>query len=284
MSAEQFTYREPCEISEAERETYLAFAIELAERAGDAIRPYFRPDVLEVDNKLREGYDPVTQADRAAEEMMRRLIADKFPDHGVLGEEFGYAPGKSATWVLDPIDGTRAFVMGFLHWGTLVALFDGRRPIVGALHQPYLKETFAGDSKRAFRCVNGYGNSLSDAPEQALRTRSCRALGDALCASTSPDMFTTEEERRGFARVRSLARDMRFGTDCYAYAMLAMGQVDLVIEASLKPYDVQALIPIVEGAGGVITNWQGGNAVMGGAVVASGDKKLHQQVLQEIQS
>ena len=276
MSAPPFAYHSPCTISRAAQEDCLEFALELAERAGGAILPFFRPDALDVEDKGRERYDPVTQADRDAEALMRRLIGERFPDHGVFGEEFGYSPGKGLTWVLDPIDGTRAFVMGLLHWGTLVALFDGRKPVVGVLHQPYLKESFGGNCERAFL--------VRDGVERTLSTRACGALSKALCASTSPGMFATAAEREGFSRVQGMARDMRYGTDCYAYAMLAMGHVDLVIEASLKPYDVQALVPIVEGAGGLLTTWQGENAAMGGAVIASGDPKLHEQVLQELQS
>ncbi len=271
-----FGFHEPCEMSAAESDAYLNFAIELGLRASEAILPHFRPVSARIESKLREGYDPVTQADRAAEAAMRRLIDERFPDHGVFGEEFGFRKGNQFTWVLDPIDGTRAFVMGLLHWGVLIALFNGERPCIGVLHQPFLKETFAGDGARAFR--------ICDDARQVLASRPCASMREALCASTSPDMFETEAHIDGFNRVRDRARDMRYGTDCYAYAMLASGHIDLIIEASLQAYDVQALIPIVEGAGGVLTTWEGGNASMGGAIVASGDPKLHEQVLKELQS
>ncbi len=280
MSDAQFGYHQPCELSISAQGAYLEFAIELSKAAAKAILPYFRPEAIntetEVENKSREGYDPVTQADRGAEQAMRHLIAERFPDHGVFGEEFGFSKGAGLTWVLDPIDGTRAFVMGLLHWGTLVALFDGERPRIGVLHQPFLKEMFTGDCERAFQFSSGATRSLA--------TRPCASLDEALCASTSPDMFATAGERIRFERVRGFVRDMRYGTDCYAYAMLASGHIDLVIEASLKPYDVQALMPIIEGAGGLLTTWQGENAAMGGAVVASGDPRLHEQVLKELQS
>ena len=271
-----FGFHEPSEISAAQSDTYLNFAIELGVRAGEVILPHFRPTDARIESKLHEGYDPVTQADRAAEETMRRLIDKRFPDHGVFGEEFGFREGSGLTWVLDPIDGTRAFVMGLLHWGTLIALFNGERPCVGVLHQPFLNETFAGDGARAVL--------MRGAPRQALASRSCASMPDALCASTSPDMFVTKAQIEGFSKVRSQVRDMRYGTDCYAYAMLASGHIDLVIEASLQAYDVQALIPIVEGAGGVLTTWEGENAAFGGAIVASGDPRLHEQVLKELQS
>ncbi|MCY4199449.1 MAG: histidinol-phosphatase [Gammaproteobacteria bacterium] len=263
-------------MSASARDAYLAFAIELSERAGETILPHFRPAAIDIENKVREGYDPVTQADRAAEQAMRHRIAEQFPDHGVLGEEFGFLEGAGLTWVLDPIDGTRAFVMGLLHWGTLVALFDGQRPRIGVLRQPFSRETFAGDCEHASRSCDG--------AKQRLVTRRCASLEEALCASTSPEMFSSAEESARFSHVQGLVRDMRYGTDCYAYAMLAAGHIDLIIEASLQPYDVQALIPIVEGAGGVLTTWEGENASMGGAIVASGDPKLHEQVLKELQS
>ncbi len=271
-----FGFHEPCEISSTESDAYLNFAIELGLCASEAILPHFRPVAARIESKLREGYDPVTQADRAAEEAMRRLIDERFPDHGVFGEEFGFRKGSKLSWVLDPVDGTRAFVMGLLHWGTLIALFNGERPCIGVLHQPFLKETFAGDGRHAFRIFDG--------ARQALATRSCTSMSDALSASTSPDMFVAEAHTEGFKRVRDRARDMRYGTDCYAYAMLASGHIDLIIEASLQAYDVQALIPIVEGAGGMLTTWEGENASMGGEIVASGDPRLHEQVLKELQS
>lgn len=279
MTGDEFGYSDAIFVSQGERETYLEFAIQLAEGAGRAILPHFRARQAGalIESKAEGGaYDPVTQADRNAEDLMRKAITVRYPNHGVYGEEYGFRAGNGLTWVLDPIDGTRAFVMGLLHWGTLVALFDGQRPLVGVLHQPFLKETFAGDGSHAFCRRSGAVRSM--------RTGSCDSLTNALCATTSPDMFQTSVERKGFERVRRRVRNVRYGTDCYAYAMLAMGQVDLVLETSLKPYDVQALMPIVEGAGGALTGWNGENPAMGGAVLASGNTNLHTQVLQELQS
>ena len=253
--------------------------MQLAERAGRVILPFFRQERAgaTVENKSQgAAYDPVTQADRDSEDVMRRAIAEQYPSHGVYGEEHGFTPGNGLTWVLDPIDGTRAFVMGLLHWGTLVSLFDGQKPLVGVIHQPFLGESFAGDGSHAFYRRNGASRNI--------RTRRCDAMANALCAATTPNMFRTLSERRGFESVRGKVRNMRYGTDCYGYAMLAFGQVDLVLETSLKPYDVQALMPIVEGAGGVLSAWDGGNPAMGGSVLASGDATLHAQVLQELQS
>ncbi len=279
MVGTEFGYSDAIRVSKSERESYLEFAIQLAERAGRVILPFFRQRQggTLVENKADgKAYDPVTQADRDSEAAMREAIAERYPSHGVYGEEHGFKRGNGLTWVLDPIDGTRAFVMGLLHWGTLVALFDGQKPLVGVMHQPFLQETFAGDGSHALCRRNGRSEIIG--------TRSCDSLVTALCATTSPDMFRIASERQGFERIRGQVRNQRYGTDCYAYVMLAMGQIDLVLETSLKPYDVQALMPIVEGAGGLLTSWDGGDPAMGGAVLASGDPRLHAQVLQELQS
>lgn len=257
-------------MSTCERADYLAFAHRLAERAGESILPHFRQSPA-IHNKKAGGYDPVTDADRTAEQTMREAIRERYPTHGILGEEFGHEPGDGLTWVLDPIDGTRGFVMGLLHWGTLVALFDGERPIVGVIHQPFLGETFLGDCNTA--------TYRRGSASRLLQTRPCPRLEDALAGTTAPDLFKTPEQRASFGRIHDRVRAMRYGTDCYLYAMLAMGQTDLVIESGLKPYDVQALIPIVEGAGGVITDWNGGNPALGGNVLATGDARLHETAL-----
>ena len=256
------------------RAQYLAFAGELATLAGQEILPQFRRP-LTVDNKRPgAGYDPVTEADRAAERAMREAIGRRYPAHGILGEELGLKSGDGLTWVLDPIDGTRGFVMGLLHWGTLVALFDGQRPVVGVIHQPVLGETFAGDCASATYTRGG--------ASRALATRRCSDLGAALAGTTAPELFKTDRQTAGFERIRRVTRGMRYGTDCYLYAMLALGLADLVIESGLKAYDVQALMPVVEGAGGVITDWDGGNPAMGGDVLATGDPKLHELTLAEL--
>ena len=278
----RFGYREVRPVAADERRELAEFATHLAELAGEAILPYFRPDPavgpLQVENKasLDGGYDPVTQADRQAEQVIRGAIAARYPEHGVLGEEFGYTPGEGLTWVIDPIDGTRAFIMGLVHWGTLIALFDGQRPILGVMHQPFLGETFAGDGSEALYRYKG--------TQKTIHTRPCGSLADALCATTSPYLFSTSDQRSCFDRVARASRHMRYGTDCYAYAMLALGQIDLVIEAGLKAHDVQALVPIVEGAGGIVTTWNGTSAAMGGDILACGDSRLYQQAMEEIQS
>ena len=264
----------PVAVDAQARAEYLEFACRLAELAGEAILPQFRRPIAVGNKKTGADYDPVTEADRAAERAMREEIRKRYPDHGILGEEFGFESGDGLTWVLDPIDGTRGFVMGLLHWGTLVALFDGQRPVVGAIRQPVLDEMFAGDGARTI-----YTRGRE---KRALATRPCPELGGALAGTTAPEMFRAGRQVAGFERIRQLARGMRYGTDCYLYAMLAMGLADLVIEANLKPYDVQALIPVVEGAGGIVTDWDGGNPAMGGEVLATGDARLHERVLAEL--
>lgn len=247
---------------------YRAFAEQLADAAAAAIQPYFRAS-LEVEDKGGRLYDPVTVADKAAEQAMRALIQARYPQHGILGEEEGVAAGSSPlTWVLDPIDGTRAFITGLPLWGTLIALNDGERPVVGVMNQPFTGERFIGTPEGAW---------AKDAP---LKTRACAELSAATLMCTTPDMFDTPARKAAFEAVAGQARLMRYGGDCYAYCMLASGFVDVIVEASLQPYDVQALMPIIEGAGGVMTAWDGGSAQQGGAVVACGDPALHAKVLE----
>ncbi|WP_434729392.1 histidinol-phosphatase [Pseudomonas soli] len=244
-----------------------SFSEQLADAAAAAIKPHFRAS-LDVEDKGGRLYDPVTIADKAAEEAMRALIQAHYPTHGILGEEQGAALGSSPlTWVLDPIDGTRAFITGLPLWGTLIALNDGTRPVLGVMNQPFTGERFIGTPHGAWR--NG----------TALKTRACADLASATLMCTTPDMFDTPARKAAFEAVAGKARLMRYGGDCYAYCMLASGFVDVIVEASLQPYDVQALMPIIEGAGGVITSWDGGSAQDGGCVVACGDPALHAQVL-----
>ncbi len=253
---------------------YRDFAGEVAREAGAATLAYFRSHDTQVDNKQVEtgGYDPVTLADREAESIIRARIEKVYPDHGILGEEHGHEDGQGLTWVIDPIDGTRSFIAGLLHWGVLVALFDGERARIGAAYQPFIEELFLGNGNEASWQRGGQ--------QRRIATRRCPSLTDALLCTTDPTtMFKTRPELDAFRRVRAVTRLDRLGGDCYNYCVLAMGLVDLVIEACIKPYDIQALIPIIEGAGGVITTWSGKEASMGGQIVASGDPRLHELVL-----
>jgi histidinol-phosphatase len=264
-------------LEDAAIDEYVAFACRLAEIAGRAILPHFRSQ-MQVGNKAHgRGYDPVTVADRAAEEAVRKEIRRVYPKHGIYGEEHGRSFGSDKlTWVIDPIDGTRSFILGQLHWGVLIALNDGTRPIVGVMHQPYVGEMFVGSPHGAeLRC----GGSV-----RALRTRSCARLEDASVCATTPAMFKKGKERDAFRKVALRARLVRYGGDCYSYCLLAAGFIDLVIESGLYPYDVQALVPIIEAAGGVITTWSGARAYEGGQVVAAGDPKLHRIALKILAS
>jgi len=246
---------------------FAAFVDELAAISGEAILPFFRT-ALGVENKSASGdFDPVTEADRAAETAMRTLIKRTFPAHGILGEEFpAERPDAEYVWILDPIDGTKSFICGLPAWGTLIALTRRGEPIYGLMHQPFTREHFTGDGSGA--------RYRGPAGDRVLRTRSCASLQDAVLSTTSP-LLMNEVDRRHFRRVEEAVRLSRYGGDCYAYCVLAAGHVDLVIETELKPYDVLPLIPIIEGAGGIITTWEGGRPHAGGRVIAAGDKRVH---------
>jgi myo-inositol-1(or 4)-monophosphatase len=255
---------------------FAQFVEDLATVAGDAILPFFRSSIA-ADDKSKGGmFDPVTEADRAAETAMRRLIARTFPEHGIIGEEFGaLAPDAEYVWVLDPIDGTKSFISGMPIWGTLIALQHHGRPCFGMMAQPFTRERFIGDGARASWTGPGPSREIV---KRRLKTRACAALAEATLMTTHPGLLrggTLEP----FRRVEAEVRLSRYGGDCYAYCMLAAGHVDLVIESGLQAYDVAALIPIIEGAGGRITTWDGGVAARGGAIVAAGDPRMHAAAL-----
>ncbi len=249
---------------------FLAFAETLADAARAAILPYFRAN-LTIEHKGGESFDPVTEADRGAETAMRRLIAREFPDHGIHGEEFGAADGASGyQWVLDPIDGTRAFIAGLPSWGVLIALAYEGQPIVGVMDQPYLDERYFGFPGGAEARVRGL--------TRPLKTRACASLSEAILSTTDPYLFQ-DTEAGAFARARNAAKLTRYGYDCTAYAMIAAGHMDCVIESGLKPFDIAALIPIIRGAGGGVCAWDGGDASAGGRVLAWGDARVREEAL-----
>jgi myo-inositol-1(or 4)-monophosphatase len=258
--------------------SFLALAHALADRSGDVIRPQFRRPIA-VDNKAGAGaFDPVTKADRAAERAIARMIREQVPEHGLIGEELGAErSGATFQWVVDPIDGTRAFITGAPMWGTLIGLMHRGEPVLGLMDQPYTGERFWSERD---------GAKARDASGRVrrLRTRACARVGDAMMMTTSPDLFQDKAEADGFARVKREVRMTRYGGDCYAYCLLAAGFVDLVVEAGLKCYDVVALIPIIERAGGRITTWDGKPATDGGRIVAAGDPTLHQRALSLLNS
>jgi len=250
---------------------FATFVEELAKIAGEAIRPFFRT-AIGVENKSRSGaFDPVTEADRAAETAMRALIHKTFPDHGIIGEEFGDERADAFyVWVLDPIDGTKSFISGMPAWGTLIGLLKDRSPVYGMMHQPFIGERFTGDGATA--------HYRGPAGQRRLSVRACDTLKNAVLFTTSPLLMSTKERAR-FQKVEKAVRLSRYGGDCYAYCMVAAGYVDLVVEAGLKPYDVMPLIPIIEGAGGIITDWAGAPATKGGRIIAAGDRRTHEQAL-----
>jgi myo-inositol-1(or 4)-monophosphatase len=253
-----------------------SFVEELAAKSGEVILPFFRTS-LSVDNKGTIGrFDPVTAADRAAEAAMRARIRDAFPEHGIIGEEYGDEhPDAEYVWVLDPIDGTKSFICGMPAWGTLIGLTHFGKPVFGMMHQPFLRESFTGDGEGArYRGPGG---------DRQLSARPCAGLEDAVLFTTSP-LLMSPEDRSAFRRVEERVRLSRYGGDCYAYCMLAAGHIDLVIETELKPHDVVPLVPIITGAGGVLTAWDGGPALSGGRIVAAGDRRIHAAALNILNS
>ncbi|MDX1484988.1 MAG: histidinol-phosphatase [Alphaproteobacteria bacterium] len=250
---------------------FMGLADLMADAAGEVLSHYFRTP-LAVEAKGDES--PVTKADRDAEIAMRALIEDAYPDHGILGEEFPPVnPEAEFVWVLDPIDGTKSFITGKPLFGTLISLTQAGRPILGVINQPVLGERWRG--------IAGTPATFNDEP---IRVRSCPSLGEAILYATSPHMFEGADAE-AFARVRDEVRHPLYGADCYAYGLLASGHADLVVEASLQPYDYAALVPVVEGAGGVITDWAGAPLTIAsdGRVIAAGDAAIHARALDLLQ-
>lgn len=259
-------------LSQSEQDELVDVANELADAARVVTLKYFRSPSLKADNKLERGFDPVTVADREAELAIREILAKRRPNDAILGEEFGNQSGTTGlTWVIDPIDGTRAFISGVPSWGVLIGLDAGDGPIIGVVDQPYIGERFIG----AF----GQAHLKTNKNTQELSTNTCETLSDATLMTTFPEVGSIAE-RTGFEAVRDKVKLTRYGIDCYAYALLAMGQIDLVIEAGLNAYDVQGPIGVITAAGGIVTDWQGGPAHNGGRLVAAGNSVLHAQALQ----
>jgi myo-inositol-1(or 4)-monophosphatase len=255
---------------------FAAFVEKLADVAGDMILPFFRTALAAQDKNLGGAFDPVTEADHAAEAAMRRLIEQTFPHHGIIGEEFGSVRSEAEyVWVLDPIDGTKSFIAGMPIWGSLIGLLHNGRPTYGMMVQPFTRERFVGDGGGAVWRGPGRDHAIV---ERKLATRLCAELAQATVVTTSPRLYA-EAKLAAFHRVEAKARLSRYGGDCYAFAMLAAGHVDCVIESGLKTYDIAPLTPIIEGAGGIVTNWEGGDAAGGGDIVACGSRELHAEVL-----
>lgn len=247
-----------------------AFFDRLADAARAETLPRFRAGTGIV-NKESGGFDPVTEGDRGAEAAIRALIEAEFPDHGILGEEYGSTGlDRDHVWVIDPIDGTRAFISGLPVWGTLIGLYHHGRAVMGLMDQPFIGERFYADGDGAFYS--------GPAGAGAMRTRDCGDLSKAILFTTAPQLYTGDLLTR-FTAVSDQVRMTRYGCDCYAFALLAAGQIDLVIECGLKPYDIGGLIAPIEQAGGVVTTWQGERPEMGGNIIAAGSAGLHAQAL-----
>ncbi|MEJ6392207.1 histidinol-phosphatase [Gymnodinialimonas sp. 2305UL16-5] len=247
----------------------------MADAARSVILPHFRGRALGTVSKDSDEFDPVTVADRAAEAAMRQVLAERRPEDAILGEEEGARPGTSGlTWVLDPIDGTRGFISGTPTWGVLIALNNADGPLYGVIDQPYIGERFEGGFGRA-RLVGPMG-------ETQLAVAPAASLAEATLFTTFPEVGTAED-RAGFDAVRDAVRLTRYGCDCYAYALLAAGQIDLVIEAGLQAYDIAAPVAVIQAAGGVITDWSGGPVHEGGRAIAASSPELHAAALARIQ-
>ncbi|MBW9053924.1 histidinol-phosphatase [Rhizobium mesosinicum] len=251
-----------------------SFFNRLAEAAKAETLPRFRSGIS-VTNKLSSGFDPVTEGDRAAETAIRALIEAHFPEHGILGEEHGdIGLDREHVWVIDPIDGTRAFISGVPVWGTLIGLQKNGRAVAGMIEQPFTGERYFGDE-------NGSTYSGPEG-ERRLQVRDCDALSNAILFTTSPHLFVGEEMAK-YREIESQVRLFRYGCDCYAYALLAAGHVDLVIENSLKPYDVGGIIPVIEGAGGIMTTWDGRRPENGGSIIAAGSRAVYEEAIAILQ-
>lgn len=245
----------------------------LANAASKVTLAHFRTHST-ADHKGGSAFDPVTAADRGAEAAMRDIISRKYPTHGIAGEEYGSSnEGADFVWTLDPIDGTRAFIMGLPLWGTLIGLQHLGKPVLGIMDQPFTGERFWNDGDSAW-----YRGPKS---LQRCKTRPCAGLSQAFLAATTPDMFDGEDEA-AFNRLAKAVRMRRFGGDCYLYCMLALGHVDIVVEAKLKPFDIVPLIPIVEKAGGAVSQWESEDVPPNGRYIACGDPALLEAALSHL--
>ena len=254
----------------AELDTFL---LELNAAAARVTLSYFRSDHGLEDKGGAQGFDPVTAADKGAEAAIRELIAARYPEHGVIGEEYGEdRPDAEFVWVLDPVDGTRAFIAGLPLWTTLIGLRHQGRPVLGSIGQPYLDEVFIGHA--------GGSRLVAGGRTTPLKVRPCPKLTDAIIATTDPEACFDGAELGAWTQVRAAARLARLGCDAYAYAMVAMGKMDMVIEAGLKSWDIESAIPLIEGAGGLVTNWRGQPVGQnGGQIAIAGDRACLDEAL-----
>ena len=248
------------------------FLRELANIAAQETLPRFRLG-CEIENKIEgEGFDPVTEADRQAERALREAIKERFPSHGIVGEEFGETLGDSEwCWILDPIDGTRSYISGMPTWGTLIGLLKDKAPIYGMMSQPFVGDCFIGG--------NGLVQLVRPEGITKLKSRSGVSIAEATLFSTTPEMFLPGDELDSFQRVSQKTKLTRYGADCYGYCLLAAGFIDVVLEANLGYYDIAPMIPIVEASGGVVSDWEGKPLRSGGRALAAATVDLHSSVL-----
>ena len=249
----------------------LEFIHRLADAAARETLPRFRANTA-ISNKKEGGFDPVTEADQNAEAAIRALIESEFPDHGILGEEHGSVGlDREYVWVIDPIDGTRAFISGLPLWGTLIGLYQNGRAVAGAMDQPFTQERYVADqSGTYYRGPDG---------ERQVRARTCNSLAEATMFTTSPYLFADDRIDR-YRAVENRVNMARYGCDCYAYSLVASGNIDLVIESGLAPYDVGGLIMLLESAGAIMTTWDGGRPEQGGNIIAAGSRAVHEEALE----
>ena len=242
------------------------FAVSLARASEAEILPYFRRNAA-IEVKPHVDWDPVTEGDRAGERIIRKLIEERFPDHGINGEEYGIKPGKSGfTWVLDPVDGTRSFVCGIPTWATLIALYAEGKPVIGVMNQPFVGDLFYGNPEGAW---NNYRGSI-----EPVCTRKNVKLADATAGTTAPELYRNQQDQQAFQNLRKAVQLMRYGGDAYFYSVLAAGHIDIALDAGLQPYDIGALIPIIKGAGGAVGSWSGSIPAEGGNIICAGSESL----------
>jgi myo-inositol-1(or 4)-monophosphatase len=247
-----------------------AFALTLARAAAQAILPHFRQNAP-VEVKAGAHWDPVTEGDRAGERAMRHLIEKRFPTHGIIGEEYGTTAGSSALqWILDPVDGTRAFVIGLPTWATLIGLYADGKPLLGVMSQPFIGDTFYGNPHGAWLDHRG--------TTQPIRVTPGRRLQDAMIGTTAPHLYANDRGKH-FPALGQAAKSVRFGLDCYAYGLLSAGHLDIAMDPALQIYDIAALIPIIKGAGGIVGSWSDNDPAQGGNVLAASSPELYAEAV-----
>ena len=264
--------------TEKEKKSLFKSAIEIVMEAGKITNGYFKKNLV-IENKEENAFNPVTVADKVTEKKIREMLEELYPDDGIIGEEYGKKEGSTGfTWVIDPIDGTKAFISGIPTWGILLSLVRNDEPIIGVIYQPFTGEIFWGGFGQSFKQM-----SFKTANPQSLHVRKCEDISNAVVATSSP-VIASHLFQIGLDKIMKLAKLDRYGIDCYAYALLADGSIDAVIEFGLQEYDIRAPEAIVLSAGGLISNLDGSYPLKGGNVIASGDPRVHDQMIEVFNS